>query len=61
MHDFRIVGNGNKKNLIFDIVFDSYSLGKTSSEEELIDNITKDIHQLHPEYGCIITLDKNFN
>lgn len=61
MHDFRIVGNGDKKNLIFDIVVNPEKLKKVMSEKELKEEITNAIKEIHPQYNCIITLDRDFD
>jgi len=59
IHDFRVVGEGEVKNLIFDIVVNS--LKKSSiTDSELIDKFSKGVQKLHPYYNCIITIDKNF-
>ena len=60
MHDFRIVGHGETKNLIFDVVVDSEKLGKIMSEEELKKDIIKSINDIHPQYNCIITVDRDY-
>ncbi|MGL5346654.1 MAG: cation diffusion facilitator family transporter [Peptostreptococcaceae bacterium] len=60
MHDFRIVGHSETKNLIFDIVVDSEKLGKIMSEDELKKDITKAINDIHPQYNCIITVDRDY-
>ncbi|GIM27997.1 cation diffusion facilitator transporter [Clostridium polyendosporum] len=60
MHDFRVVGDGEKKNLIFDVVVNSWQLDKMMTEEELKEKITQDIKNLHPQYNCIITVDNDF-
>ena len=60
MHDFRIVGEGDEKNLIFDVVVDSKALSKVMSENELKDSIIKSIKELHPNYNCIITIDHDY-
>ncbi|MGL5649695.1 MAG: cation diffusion facilitator family transporter [Clostridium sp.] len=60
MHDFRIVGDGNVKNLIFDVVVDSKNLKKIMNEQALKSNIAKAIKELHPEYNCIITIDHDY-
>lgn len=60
MHDFRIVGEGENKNLIFDIVVDSKGLNKVMSEQELKNNIISSIKAIHPKYNCIITIDNDF-
>lgn len=59
IHDFRVVGEGEVKNLIFDLVI------KTSkkfhiSNDELINKVSEEIKKFHPLYNCIITIDKNF-
>jgi cation diffusion facilitator family transporter len=60
MHDFRIVGKGEKKNLIFDVVVNPENLEKIMSIEELKQQIIDSIHQIHPEYDCIITIDNDY-
>lgn len=60
MHDFRIIGHNDHKNLIFDVVVDSEKLGKIMSEEELKEDITKAIKHTHPEYRCVITVDRDY-
>ncbi len=60
-HDFRIVGEGNEKNLIFDIVVNSKYLNKISSEEKLKNEITQAIKEIHPQYNCIITIDHDYS
>ena len=57
MHDFRVVGEGEKKNLIFDIVVDSENLRKIMTVDELKKDIISAIKSIHPEYNCIITVD----
>lgn len=60
MHDFRIIGQGEKKNLIFDIVVNPEKLSKVMSEEDLKANITNSIKKVHPDYNCIITIDNDY-
>lgn len=60
MHDFRVIGEGDYKNLIFDIVVDAHHLEKMISEEKLKIMITEGIKELNPYYGCIITIDKEY-
>lgn len=60
MHDFRIIGHNDNKNLIFDVVVDSEKLGKIMSEKQLKEEITKSIKQTHPEYRCVITVDRDY-
>lgn len=59
IHDFRIVGQGNIKNLIFDAVIDTQKKASIS-DDDLIDKISEKIKSSHPLYNCIITIDKHF-
>ena len=59
MHDFRIVGNGEIKNLVFDLVINpkkEFSI----NDEDLINNISKELKKVHPLYNCVITVDKHY-
>lgn len=60
MHDFRIVGKGSKKNLIFDIVVNPSEFSKDMSEDDLKEDITKLVKEINPEYNCVIVVDKDF-
>lgn len=60
MHDFRIVGEGDEKNLIFDVVVDSENLKKIMNEQALKNDIIEAIKEIHPEYNCIITIDHDY-
>ncbi|MEF9992403.1 MAG: cation diffusion facilitator family transporter [Romboutsia sp.] len=60
MHDFRVVGENEKKNLIFDIVVNSESLGKLKYEDEIKSVIISEIKKIHPEYNCVITVDRAY-
>lgn len=60
MHDFRVVGDGDIKNLIFDIVVDSPKLKKIMTEQDLKNNIVQAIKDIHPEYNCVITVDHDY-
>ena len=58
MHDLRIVGKGDKKNLVFDVVVDGdLSHGE---EEELKNWVNGEVQKLHPDYNCVILVDKNY-
>ncbi|WP_032122290.1 cation diffusion facilitator family transporter [Clostridium amazonitimonense] len=61
MHDFRVVGEGQHKNLIFDVVVDSSKRGKEISDEELKNIISVRVKELSPYYECVITIDNDFN
>jgi cation diffusion facilitator family transporter len=60
IHDFRIVGEGDHKNIIFDIVI--VTSGKMShlDETKLKDDINDEVKKLHSHYNCIITVDRDF-
>ncbi|BCZ49057.1 cation diffusion facilitator transporter [Clostridium gelidum] len=59
IHDFRVVGEGDVKNLIFDIVVDSLKQSPIT-DSELIDKFCESVRKSHSNYNCIITVDKNF-
>ena len=60
MHDFRVVGEGEKKNLIFDVVVNPENLKKIMSVDQLKEDIITAIKSIHPEYNCIITIDNDY-
>lgn len=60
IHDFRIVGDDEKKNLIFDIVVNPGDIGKDISEDDLITEIGNKIKKVHPQYKSIITVDREY-
>lgn len=59
-HDFRVVGEGESKNLIFDVVINADH--RLTKGEEL--NLQKDINfqlkKLHPNHNAIITIDRDY-
>lgn len=59
IHDFRVVGDGEEKTLIFDAVINkSYAL---EEQKKLIqDQIQEAIHAISPKYRGIVTLDREF-
>lgn len=60
MHDFRIVGEGESKNLVFDVVIDFDNVISPSEKLELKDSINKTIKQIHPNYDAVITIDRDY-
>ncbi|MBB6713416.1 cation diffusion facilitator family transporter [Clostridium gasigenes] len=60
LHDFRIVGDGDIKNLIFDIVVSNKDSKSELSEEKLINEIKISIKEVHNHYNCIITVDYDY-
>lgn len=61
IHDFRVIGKGDVKNLLFDIVIDSEKMFKTMTKREtLVASINKAVKENHPKYNCIITVDNDY-
>lgn len=60
IHDFRIVGEGENKNVLFDAVLFYRHKFTNQDELKLKNNIEHDIKLLHPHYNVIITIDKDF-
>lgn len=60
MHDFRVVGSGEKKNLIFDIVVDSNRKKLQLTDEEIKRDICEKVKKIYPTYNCVITVDNDF-
>lgn len=60
MHDFRIVGEGDTKNLIFDIVVSPSISGHRKEKEKMLLDIKNSIHAEHPQYNCVITVDYDY-
>ncbi len=59
IHDFRVVGKGDIKNLIFDVVIES-SKELSITNTELINIISEGVKKHHPSYNCVITIDKHY-
>jgi len=59
IHDFRVVGEGDVKNLVFDLVV-TPSKEFTLTDDEFVDKVSERVKEHHPYYNCIITVDKNF-
>lgn len=56
-HDFRIVGKGERENLVFDIVVRNGT--RKEEEEALYQAINQKVKTRHPYYNCVITFDQN--
>lgn len=59
IHDFRVVGEGEIKNLIFDVVVNTSEKHPTE-KDDIIEIISSRLKKSHPQYNCIITIDKHF-
>lgn len=65
IHDFRMVGEKNYINLIFDIVINPNIKLNSEDEElqdekEIISKLSARLKEINPAYNCVITADKNF-
>lgn len=58
IHDFRIVGENDYKNILFDVVISNEV--HSSYEKELKDRIKDLIKESHPEYNLIIGIDRDY-
>ena len=54
MHDFRVVVGATHTNLIFDL---EVPFETTTSEEDLKEEIEREIQKVNPNYFCVITVD----
>lgn len=59
IHDFRVIGEGSIKNLVFDVLL-NMSVKCPLKKRELADLISKQVKEKHPAYNCIITIDTNY-
>jgi len=61
-HDFRIVGEGEDKSLLFDVVIDKAYVHKSTEDRvNFINKAKYEIKKLHPAYNVIITIDVDFS
>ena len=59
LHDFRVIGEGDYKNIIFDVVIDT-SKRPLPHESEIKSNISNYIKKYHPDYGTVINIDRDY-
>ena len=55
-----MVGEGDHKNLIFDVVVDSSQKLTHEAERTLKAKINESVKTTYPGFNCSITLDKDF-
>ncbi|HEY8892030.1 MAG TPA: cation diffusion facilitator family transporter [Clostridium sp.] len=60
IHDFRIVGEGEYKNLIFDAVIDFNSTFTKDDEIKLETEISIELKKCCPSYNVVMTLDRDY-
>ena len=59
-HDFRIVGEGEIKNIIFDVVINFDHNISEKDEEKIKLDIDRKVKIKHPEYSTLITVDRAY-
>ncbi len=59
IHDFRVVGGDERKNLIFDVVVDS-SIVTQKDEQSLKKQINEIVKLTNPHFNTIINIDRNY-
>ena len=57
-HDLRIIGQGEKGNIIFDIVVKPGLA--PAREQALVAQIINCVNEIHPQYGCVIDVDRQY-
>lgn len=60
IHDFRVVGEGEEKNLIFDVVIGLNEKMTKEKSRKLKEDLTHDIKSIHPNYNLVLTIDREF-
>lgn len=60
IHDFRIVGEGEYKNLIFDVVIDFNPRFSEGDELKLEEDINKELKKSYPYYNAVMTIDRDY-
>ena len=60
IHDFRIVGEGEHKNLIFDVVIDFNPKFSENDELKLEDDINQELKKSFPNYNAVMTIDRDY-
>lgn len=60
IHDFRIVGSGDYKNLIFDAVMDFNPNFTAGDESKLGEEINSELKKCCPKYNALMTLDRDY-
>lgn len=59
-HDFRVVGEGEFKNLIFDVVVNHDFVITKESKLELQKQINAELKKTHPNHNAIVTVDPSY-
>lgn len=59
-HDFRVVGEGDYKNLIFDVVVNHEFVITKESQLKLQQQINTELKKIQPNHNAIITVDPSY-
>ncbi len=59
-HDFRVVGEGDYQNLLFDVVVTRDFILTVDSESKLRKQIDEGIKEVSPNHNAIVTVDQSF-
>lgn len=59
-HDFRVVGEGEHKNLIFDVVVDHSFVINKESKLHLQKEINVELKKISPNHNAIVTVDPSY-
>ena len=60
IHDFRVVGKGNHKNLVFDAVLDDKLVRNKRDEERLRAQVQAALWAAAPNYYAVISFDRDY-
>lgn len=60
IHDFRIIGEGKSRKLIFDVVISFNNKISEDEKKTLKNNIDKAVRKANPYYDTIITIDQDY-
>lgn len=61
-HDFRIVGEGEFKNLLFDVVINKESSFNMHTDGDMLKTkIDEELKKIHPSYTAMVTIDRDFS
>ena len=59
VHDFRVIGEGDIKNLVFDVIL-NMDEKRLPSHEQIAAFISDKVKINHPQYNCVITIDNDY-
>lgn len=58
MHDFRVVGKGEKKNLVFDVVVGN---DIKIADDDIVKEIVEKVRSKESGYNCVIDVDRDYH